>query len=273
MPVTSFSRTPADNNSNPPNGWPEGQSAASVNNCARQLMTDIVNEAAKNQCKVLASVAGTNTITASMTPDLDAYAGAAGMFIVFTPANANTGAATLNIDSLGALDILKQGGIALEANDLVTAVPAILVLDAGADDFILLNPQTLTTLSVSGALTLNGVLTTDNTTADEVGYKGLPQNPQTGNYTTVLADCAKHIYINGSGLTMTIAANASVAYPLGTVLAFFSSSAGTNTIAINSDTLRWSGTSSTGSRTIAANGEAYAKKITSTVWLISGTIS
>jgi hypothetical protein len=56
------------------------------------------------------------------------------------------------------------------------------------------------------------------------------------------------------------------------VLTFINeNAAGSLTIAITSDTLRLGGSSSTGSRTLAANGMATAIKITSTVWYISGT--
>lgn len=89
--------------------------------------------------RTLGSVAGTNTITGSLTPALTAYT--AGMQVVFTPANNNTGATTLNINSLGALDIQKHDGDALVAGDLVAGVPAFLILDSGADDWILQNPQ------------------------------------------------------------------------------------------------------------------------------------
>lgn len=138
MPVTSYSTTAANNNSAAPNGAPEGMAASAVNDTIRQIMTDIAVEAQKNAVKVLASVAGTNTITGSMTPDLTAYS--AGMLVVFTPANTNTGAVTLNIDSLGALDVFKPDGSALVAGELVAGIPALLVLDSGADDFILVAP-------------------------------------------------------------------------------------------------------------------------------------
>lgn len=146
MPVTSYSRTPASNSSAPPNGWPEGQSPGSVNNVGRQMMTDIVNEASKGAAKVLGTVAGTNTITAVMSPALDAYS--AGMMVVLTPANTNTGAVTIAIDSLTALDVQKGSAAALVAGDLVVGVPALLLLDSGADDFVLLNPQTDATSGV-----------------------------------------------------------------------------------------------------------------------------
>lgn len=270
--VTTWSLNPSDNNSAPPNGWPEGQAAASVNNCARQMMSDIVREFQVNAVKVLASVAGTNTITGTMTPDLASYS--AGMIVIFTPANNNTGATTLNIDTLGALDVQKADGDALVSGDLVAGIPALVMLDSGADDWILLNPQTanLTGLNVTGAATINGPLTTDNTTADEVGFKGLPVNPISSTpYTCVLSDAGKMVRLDSGSDVATIPANASVAYPSGTVLTFVNNSGSDATISINTDTLTLAGTSTTGSRTLAANGIATALKAGTLAWLISGT--
>lgn len=278
MPVTSWSTSPSSNNAAPPNGWPEGMAAAAVNDTARQQMADLVIEFQKNQVKVLGTVAGTNTITAAMTPALTAYS--AGMMVVFTPANSCTGATTLNINSLGALDVQKGNAAALVSGDLVAGIPALLMLDSGADDWILLNPQTFNgvgatlsgALSVTGAVTLNGVLTTDNTTADEAGFKGLPQNTQNTNYTLVLSDAGKMISANSGGpYTHTIPANASVAYPVGTVITFQNGIAGNLTIAITTDSLFLAGVGTTGSRTLASFGMATAVKVSTTAWVISGT--
>jgi len=41
MTVRDYSTTPASNNAAPPNGWPEGQAANTVNDCARQMMAEI----------------------------------------------------------------------------------------------------------------------------------------------------------------------------------------------------------------------------------------
>lgn len=109
-----------------------------------------------NAFNVLSSVAGTNSITGSLTPQITAYS--AGMLIAFTPANTNTGATTISISGLTALDIFKEDGDALAAGDLVVGVPAFLILDSGADDFYLLNPQTFATLTVSGNATIGGTL-------------------------------------------------------------------------------------------------------------------
>jgi hypothetical protein len=281
--VTTWSLSASDNNSAPPNGWPEGQSAASVNNCARQMMADLVREFQVNAVKVLASVAGTNTITGSMTPDLTSYS--AGMLVVFTPANSNSGATTLNIDSLGALDIQKADGDAIASGDLIAGIPALVVLDSGADDWILINPQSLTltnasfsgTLAVTGALTLNGALTTDNTTADEAGFKGLPQNVQAGNYTLVLSDAGKYIANTGSGITITVPPAASVAFPVGTVVTIVNQNSGGNiSIAQGAGvTITLAGTSTTGTRTLAGAAGLYSiatlLNIATNEWLASGS--
>lgn len=277
MPVTSWSTSPSSNNAAPPNGWPEGMAAAAVNDTARQMMADLVVEFQTNTVKVLGSVAGTNTITASMTPALTAYVSR--MSVIFTPANNNTGATTININSLGAKSIVKGDGTALETGDLQASTAHLLLYDG--TNFVLLNPLSFSgtngtlsgTLSVTGALTLNGALTTDNSTSDEVGFKGLPQNEQNGNYTLVLADAAKHIFKqSGAGNTLTIPANASVAYPLGTVLTFVNFSSNNVSIAITSDTLVLAGTSTTGTRTLSgSNGTATALKVLATQWVISGS--
>lgn len=41
MGIESWSTTAASNNAAPPNGWPEGQAASTVNDCARQMMASI----------------------------------------------------------------------------------------------------------------------------------------------------------------------------------------------------------------------------------------
>jgi hypothetical protein len=245
MAVTGYSTTPGSNNGSPPNGAPEGMAVNAVNDTIRQIMADIATEAQVNAVKVLASVAGTNTITGTMTPDLTAYS--AGTLVVLTPANTNTAAAvTLNVDSLGALDVLRYGGETLQIGDLVAGAPAYLLLDSGADDFYLLNPQ-------------------------NTGFRSIPPvGTKSANYTAVLADAGKFILTDTTGITLTIPANASVAYAVGTVLTFVCGT-GSITIAINTDTLTLAGTSSTGSRTLVVNGIATAIKVTSTVWLISGT--
>ncbi|MFA6040612.1 MAG: hypothetical protein WC733_03835 [Methylophilus sp.] len=67
--------------------------------------------------KYLASVAGTDTITGSLNPAITAYA--AGQTFRFVAAASNTGAVTININSLGAKAITKEGTTALAAGDIL----------------------------------------------------------------------------------------------------------------------------------------------------------
>jgi hypothetical protein len=117
--------------------------------------------------------------------------------------------------------------------------------------------------------------TLSNCTVDgtnSVGFRNIPQNAQTGNYTLVLADSGKHIYRgSGSSATWTIPANSSVAYAIGTAITFINLSATSVSIAITTDTMYLSSAGTTGTRTLAQYGSATAIKITSTTWLISGS--
>lgn len=135
--------------------------------------------------------------------------------------------------------------------------------------------------STSGTLTLhsNAAAGTDSATFPEgtyeVGFRNIPQNSQSGGYTTVLEDRGKHLLhpsADTSARTFTIDSNANVPYPIGTAITFVNQNgAGTLTIAITSDTMRLAGAGTTGSRTLAANGIATAVKIDTTEWIISGT--
>lgn len=75
----------------------------------------------------LTSVAGTNTITASITPSPTAYV--AGQTFRFAAAGANTGAVTLNVNGLGAKAVTKRGTTALVAGD----IPASSVIEVVYD--------------------------------------------------------------------------------------------------------------------------------------------
>jgi len=112
---------------------------------------------------------------------------------------------------------------------------------------------------------------TTTTAARGAGYMGIPQSAAatTGSYTIVAADAGEHIYSTGTR-TVTIPANASVAFPVGTAISFVAATGATVTIAITSDTLLLAGAGTTGSRTLAPFGMATALKITSTSWIISG---
>lgn len=114
----------------------------------------------------------------------------------------------------------------------------------------------------------------DGLQAGAVGFRILPANSNSADYTAVAADSGKlllHPAADANARTFTIPANASVAYPVGTAITFVNETSQVLSIAITSDTLTLAGTTTTGTRSLAQNGVATALKVASTKWIISGT--
>ena len=125
-------------------------------------------------------------------------------------------------------------------------------------------------VTVNGTITGAPTAATAATAAGNLGYVGMPQNSQSGAYTLVAGDAGKHIYYTVTGQTVTIPANSSVSFQIGTTITFITAPSVSLSIAITTDTLRLANTATTGTRTLAANGIATAIKVTSTAWVISG---
>ena len=102
----------------------------------------------------LGTIAGTNTITAVGSPVITAYA--ADQCFRFVPANTNTGAATINIDGLGAKNIFA-GGVACQGGELKANQPCTIFYD-GTQFNLLAVPSRFTssaqTITAAGALTI-----------------------------------------------------------------------------------------------------------------------
>lgn len=126
---------------------------------------------------------------------------------------------------------------------------------------------------VTGASSITSY--TDFRQAYGVQAQGLPLISDSTARVIVLTDAGTvllHPSADTTARTWTIPPNASVPFPLGTVLRFVNqNAAGVLTIAITTDTMRLAGAGTTGSRTLAANGVAEAIKVTTTEWIISGT--
>lgn len=110
----------------------------------------------------------------------------------------------------------------------------------------------------------------DSGAQQTIGWRDAPQTFSAINYTLVLADRGKSVVMNGSSITLTIPANASVAFPVGTVISIINLNASALSIAITTDTLTLVNSTTTGTRTLARNGIASAIKVTATSWIISG---
>jgi hypothetical protein len=104
----------------------------------------------------------------------------------------------------------------------------------------------------------------------DLGYKIIPQNPQTSSYTLALSDSSKHIYHTGAAATITIPTNSLVAFPIGTAISIINNGSGALTISTTGITAKFAGTVLTGNRTVAVNGMASLIKVASDTWFISG---
>lgn len=75
----------------------------------------------------LTSVSGVDTITAAAPISMTAYA--TGQKFSFVAAGANTGAVTININSIGAKDVTRQGSTALSAGNIANGATVVIVYD------------------------------------------------------------------------------------------------------------------------------------------------
>jgi hypothetical protein len=157
--------------------------------------------------------------------------------------------------------------ISTGVSGLGTGVATALGVNTGTTGAVVVQNGALGTPSsgVASGMTVDGT--------DAVGFRNVPINSQSAAYTAVLSDSGKAIFhpsTDANARTFTIPANASVAYPLGTVLTFINMTSQVVSIAITTDTMYLAGTGTTGTRSLAQYGMASALKLTSTTWLISG---
>lgn len=130
-------------------------------------------------------------------------------------------------------------------------------------------------VSLAGYARLDGAAFTGDVTlsGELAGFRGVPLTSIATAYTYVLADAGRGVCKTvTSAVTVTTPANATVAYPVGTILTLANAaSSGNFTLSGAAGvTLRLAGTSTTGSRTVAPWGYATAFQVAANVWLVSG---
>ena len=126
--------------------------------------------------------------------------------------------------------------------------------------------SSLLVLSSTGAVTSPSL-------ADATGYKGLPQNAQSGNITFALTDMGKHIYSANSGAqTITVPTNASVAFPLGSAITVVNNGTTAITFTTTSLVVYKAGTSAAWASggTVAVRGLVTWLKVGTDTWFVSG---
>ena len=107
-----------------------------VGNATVRTMYAAAGQVQDGTFQFLTSVAGTNTVTGIAALSMSALA--AGQTFRFVAAATNTSAVTLNINSIGAKAITKNGATALTANDIVANAVVEVIYDG--TQFQLVNP-------------------------------------------------------------------------------------------------------------------------------------
>lgn len=109
----------SDGQTTPSANLPMGTFAhTNVGNATVRTMYASAGQVQDGVITYLTSVAGTDVITATAAVGMAAYA--TGQRFTFIAAGANTGAATININSIGAKAITKNGATALSAGDIAS---------------------------------------------------------------------------------------------------------------------------------------------------------
>jgi hypothetical protein len=189
---STYSETDASNNTASPDGWPEGMAMSGLNNSGRQMMGALKRFWGRIQ-GAYASTGSSNAYVLTPTVALSAYV--TGERYSFRSNFSNTGAATLNISSLGAKTIKKytaSGKADLAADDIRSGQPVTVEYDG--TDLVMVTPvaNTLTSLVTAdlptGTVaqvvnTQTGASTTGTTTIplDDT----IPQNTEGDEYMTL----------------------------------------------------------------------------------------
>jgi len=164
---STWSTTASGNDASPPDGWPEGQSPSSVNNCAREMMAAI--KRAWNDDHPVNESAGSNSAYTLVT-SASSTAYATGDMYVFRANHASVGTSTLNVNGIGARIIKKFGNQDTIADDIKANQVVQVAYEPSADVWQLLtaafapNLNDLSDVDLSGGAATGDALIYDGST-------------------------------------------------------------------------------------------------------------
>lgn len=133
------------------------------------------------------------------------------------------------------------------------------------------------TAIVNNSITFAGTDSTTMTfppTSASVGYLNIPQQAFSAAYPIVAADSGKHLYHPASDANarqVTIPANASVPFALGTAITIINDSANDVTVIITDDVLTYANVGTITTLTIPQYNQATIIKVLAAQWNASGT--
>ena len=115
--VSQWNTSDSSNTGTPPAGAPEGMAPSGVNDVLRAIMGAVARMRADTH-GTLTTTGSSNAYLLTATQTLSSYA--QGDFFMFEANHTNTGAATLNVDSVGVDSIVNPDGTALIAGQLTS---------------------------------------------------------------------------------------------------------------------------------------------------------
>ena len=264
-------------------GTPAAPTPTALDNSTKIATTAFVDSANTTGSAAILTTGRTIAITGDLAYTSPSFNGSGNVTAAGTLATVNSNVGSFGgVWSIPSFTVNAKGLITAAAANTPTIPSATVTLAMMANETantILGNntgsaaaPIALTNAQVAAALTGTGSNTLAARKDSRVG--GPTQNSQSANYTLALTDAGGQIYhpsTDTTARTLTIPANGSVAFAVGAKVDVVNDcSAGTLTISITTDTMVWFPSGSTGTRTLAACGEATLSKVTSTRWAITG---
>jgi hypothetical protein len=159
--ISQWDNSAANNNSAPPDGFPENQAPSTLNDASRELMAAVSRWYDDTKGELVTAGSG-NAYT--LTTNSGHAALADQSILAFRADRANTGAATLNVDSLGA-KTLRINGAVLVSGYLVADAIYVAVYNSTDDTYDIVNgltpSQISTTLGLGSLATKSTINNTD----------------------------------------------------------------------------------------------------------------
>ena len=181
-----------------------GYAHTNVGNATVRAMYATAGQVQDNTAAYLTSVSGTNVITATGAFGMSAYA--TGQIFTFIASGTNTGATTLNINSLGAKAVTKNGTTALSAGDIATG-RAITVFYDGTQFQLTASvlPADVAYIDALQTFTASqrGTVTTDNDLSFDMNvtnnFSCTPTGTGALTFTNITAGQSGYVLLNNSG--------------------------------------------------------------------------
>lgn len=159
----------ANNNSAPPDGWPENMAYSAVNNTAREGMA-VLKRYFLDINGSLAAAGSANAYTLTLNAGYSAYF--EGMYFACSIPATNTGATTINVNAIGSQSVVNRDGTALGAGQLTA--DGVYEFRYDGTNFQLMGSLAGGSISVDGLILKTDINTaTPPTTEAVTGFMGI----------------------------------------------------------------------------------------------------